>query len=75
MLAANPKKFRQESNGLCSETGLTVPRRMLHTGSQSLELACLLDSLQRRRRMTEPLRAENLSQPVMSKDMFCLHQS
>lgn len=74
-LAARPKKFTEESNRLCSETGLTVPRRMPHAGSQSLELPCLLDSLRGRRRMTEPSHAENLLHPAISKDILRFNQS
>lgn len=33
MLAASPKKFTEESNGLCSETGPTVPRRKPVSGA------------------------------------------
>lgn len=71
MLAASPKKFTEESNRLSARRRA----RLFHAGSRSLELPCLLDSLRGRRRMTEPSHAENLSHPVISKDMLHLHQS
>lgn len=74
-VAASPRKFTEQSNVLRSETGLTVLCGTAHYRSLSLELACLLDSLWGRPRMTESSHTENQSHPVISKDMLRLHLS
>lgn len=74
-VAASPRKFTEQSKVLRSETGLTVLCGRAHYRSLSLELACLLDSLWGRPRMTESSLMENQSHPVISKDMLRLHLS
>lgn len=72
-VAARPRKFTAESNGLRSETALTVPHGTLRYRSLSLELPCLFDSSCWR--MTESSHPENQSHPVIGKDALRLHLS